>query len=66
MLVVHLCRELVFFVLRLMIYAGSSLPSVLGLDVLVGKLPYISGRHDGGVRHLMDILVHGVEASLQR
>ena len=66
MLVVHLCRELVRLAGCLVIDAGSHLPSVLGLDVKVGKLPDVCRRHDGGVRHFMDILVHRVETQLQR
>ena len=66
MLVVDLCRELILLPRRLMVDTGSHLPAFLGLDIQVGKLPDISRRHDGGVRHFMDILVHGVETCLQR
>ena len=65
MLVIDLCRELVFLAGGLMIDTGSRLPAVLGLDVQVGEFPDISRRHDGSVRHLMDILVHRVETGLQ-
>ena len=66
MLVIHLCRELILLACCLMIDTGSHLPAVLGLDVEVGEFPDISRRHDRRVRHLMDILVHRVEARLQR
>ena len=65
-LVVHFGRELVILVPCLIIDTGSSLPSFLRLDIKVGKLPCVSRRHDRRVRHLMDILVHRVEAHLQR
>ncbi len=65
-LVVHFGRELVLLVPCLVIDAGSHLPSFLRLDIWVGKLPGVSRRHNRCIRHFMDILVHGVEAHLQR
>ena len=64
--VVHLGRELVGFVVGLVIDARCRLPSTLGLDVGVREFPDIGGRHDERVRHHVDVLVHGVEARLER
>ena len=50
-LVVRLCRELIFLAGRLIIDAGSQLPALLGLDIHVGKFPDVSRRHDRR-RHL--------------
>ena len=65
MLIVNLCRELIFLVSCLMIDTCRCLPAILGLDIQVGEFPDICRRHDGSVRHFMDILVHRVEAGLQ-
>ena len=65
-LVVNLGRELVVFAWGFVVDTRCQLPALLGLDVQVGEFPDVGRRHDGCVRHLMYILVHGVESGLDR
>ena len=49
---------------QVLVESQGILHARLRFDELVAQLPGIGRRHDQGVRNLMDILPHGVEAGL--